>query len=321
LEADTVWFRMKRVDTSREFDSDSLFRVYAFGSPETFYAGLANPNALKFIAGWDMDRFVTIRTKAEIESEGIPAIFPITLLEQYDLDPGEIVEITGFGYSYNCLIVGQYAGGLETINATIKANSLNATGGAYILTPLSVLESLEGSRLTYTVAQFALDPSRNRELAQFKTEMEEVMSLYDGEIRLVVWDEELRIVVAQLEKNITLLEVLYPVVIGVSVLVCAGLCFLMLLQATREAAILRILGVTRRSVRLALFSEPVILSMIGVIISLGITSLLWTTTGQVPIGSLLTSAGLYLLGALIGSISGVIMITNKKPLELLQVKE
>lgn len=321
LEADTVWFRMKRVDSSREFDSDSFFRVYAFGSPETFHAGLANPDSLKFVAGWDMDRFVTTRTQAEIRSEGIPAIFPTTLLEQFDLNPGEMVEITGFGYSYNSLIVGQYNGGLETINSTIKANSLNTTGGAYILIPLSLLESLEGSRLTYTVAQFVLDPARNRELSQFKADMEEVMKLYDGEIRLVVWDEELRIVVAQLEKNISLLEVLYPVVIGVSALVGAGLCFILLLQATREAAILRILGTTRRSVRLALFSEPVILSMIGVIISLGITSLLWSTTGQVPIGSLLTSAGLYLLGALIGSISGAIMVTNKKPLELLQVKE
>jgi len=321
LEADTVWFRMKREGSSRVIGSDSIFRVYAFDSSETFYDGLANPDSLKFIAGWDMDRFAKTWTQAEIRSEGIPAIFPTTLLEQFDLHLGEVVEITGFGYSYNCLIIGQYAGGLETINATIKANSLNTTGGAYILIPLSLLESLEGSRLTYTVAQFVLDPARNRELSQFKADMEEVMSLYDGEIRLVVWDEELRIVVAQLEKNITLLEVLYPVVIGVSVLVGAGLCFLMLLQATREAAILRILGTTRSSVRLALFIEPVILSMIGVIISLGITSLLWSTTGQVTIGSLLTSAGLYLLGALIGSISGAIMVTNKKPLELLQVKE
>lgn len=321
LEADTVWFRMKREGSSREIDPENHFRVYAFDSPETFYAGLENPDSLKFIAGWDMDRFAKTWTQEEINSEGFPAIFPTTLLEQYDLNPGEMVEITGLGYSYNCLIVGQYSGGLETINAIIKANSLNTTGGAYILTPLLALESLEGSRLTYTVAQFVLDPARNREISQFKADMEEVMNLYGGEIRLVVWDEELRIVVAQLEKNISLLEVLYPVVIGVSVLVGAGLCFLMLLQATREAAILRILGTTRRSVRLALFSEPVILSMIGVIISLGITSLLWTTTGQVPIGSLLTSAGLYLLGALIGSISGAIMVTNKKPLELLQVKE
>ena len=321
LEADTVWFRMKRVDTSRELDSDSFFRVYAFDSSETFHAGLGNPDSLKFLSGWDMDGFAKTWTQEEIRSEGIPAIFPTYLLEQFELNLGEMVQITGFGYSYNCLIIGQYTGGLETANAIIKANLLNTKGGAYILTPLSVLESLEGSRLKYTVVQFVLDPSRNRELSQFKADMEEVMNLYGGEIRLVVWDEELRIVVAQLEKNISLLDVLYPVVIGVSVLVGAGLCFLMLLLATKEAAILRILGTTRRSVRLALFSEPVILSMIGVIISLGITSLLWTTTGQVPIGSLLTSAGLYLLGALIGSISGAIMVTNKKPLELLQVKE
>lgn len=321
LEADTVWFRMKREGSSREIDPENHFRVYAFDSQETFYAGLANPDSLKFIAGWDMDRFVKTWTQAEIRSEGLPAIFPTTLLEQFDLNPGEMVQITGLGYSYNCIIIGQYTGGLETTNATIKANSLNTKGGAYILIPLSLLESLEGSRLTYTVAQFVLDPSRNRELSQFKADMEEVLNLYGGEIRLVIWDEELRIVVAQLEKNISLLEVLYPVVIGVSVLVGAGLCFLLLLQATREAAILRILGTTRSSVRLALFIEPVILSMIGVIISLGITSLLWSTTGQVPIGSLLASAGLYLLGALIGSISGAIIVTNKKPLELLQVKE
>ncbi|PKO08810.1 MAG: hypothetical protein CVU40_13490 [Chloroflexi bacterium HGW-Chloroflexi-2] len=321
LEADTTWFRMKKEGSSREIDPENHFRVYAFDNPETFYAGLENPDSLKFVAGWDMDRFAKTWTQEEIQSEAFPAIFPITLLEQFDLNLGEMVEITGLGYSYNCLIVGKYTGGLETTNAIIKANLLNTKGGAYILTPLSVLESLEGSRLTYTVAQFVLDPARNRELSQFKAEMEEVLSLYDGEIRLVVWDEELRIVVAQLEKNISLLEVLYPVVIGVSVLVGAGLCFLMLLLATKEAAILRILGTTRRSVRLVLFSEPVILSMIGVIISLVITSLLWTTTGKVSIGSLLTSTGLYLLGALIGSISGAIMVTNKKPLELLQVKE
>ena len=321
LEADTVWFRMKRVDTSREFDSDSFFRVYAFDSPETFHAGMGNPDSLKFAPGWDMDRFAKTWTQAEIRSEGLPAIFPTTLLEQFDLNPGEMVEITGFGYSYNCLIVGQYTGGLETINSTIKANSLNTKGGAYILIPLSVLESLEGSRLTYTVAQFVLDPARNRELSQFKSDMEEVMNLYGGEIRLVVWDEELRIVVAQLEKNISLLEVLYPVVIVVSVLVGAGLCFLMLLQATREAAILRVLGTTLSTVRLVLFSEPFALSVIGVILGLGISYLLWAATGILSLRQLMISAGLYLVGVLIGSVVGATLVTSKQPIDLLQVKE
>ncbi len=321
LEADTVWFRMKRVDTSRELDSDSFFRVYAFDSPETFHAGLGNADSLKFVAGWDMDRFAKTWTQAEIRSEGIPAIFPTYLLEQFEINLGEMVLITGFGYSYNCLIVGQYTGGLETANSTIKANSLNTKGGAYILIPLSVLESLEGSRLKYTVAQFVLDPSRNRELSQFKANMEEVMNLYGGEIRLVVWDEELRIVVAQLEKNISLLEVLYPVVIGVSVLVGAGLCFLLLLQATREAAILRVLGTTRPIVRLSLISEPLCLSFIGVIIALGIAYIIWVSTEVVPLSQLLLSSGLYLMGVIAGSVAGAVLVTNKQPIDLLQVKE
>jgi len=110
-------------------------------------------------------------------------------------------------------------------------------------------------------------------------------------------------------------------VIIVSALVGAGLCYLLLLQMTREAAILRVLGTTQTAVRLALISEPVVLSLIGVAISLGIASFMWTRTGLVPIGSLLTIAGLYLAGALAGAVAGAISVTNKKPLELLQVKE
>jgi ABC-type antimicrobial peptide transport system permease subunit len=133
-----------------------------------------------------------------------------------------------------------------------------------------------------------------------------------------VWDEELRIVIAQLDKNLSLLKVLYPVVLAVSVLIGAGLCFLLLLQATKEAAILRVLGTTKTAVRLALISEPLCLSIIGVIIGLGIARLLGMTSHLAP---LLTGAGLYLAGVLAGSVGGALSVTNKKPIELLQVKE
>ena len=102
-----------------------------------------------------------------------------------------------------------------------------------------------------------------------------------GKLNFVIWDEELRIVVAQLDKNLSLLQVLYPVVIGVSVLIGAGLCFLLLLQATREAAILRVLGTTRTAVRLALIIEPLVLSILGVLLGLGISRLLWTSSDLV----------------------------------------
>ena len=248
----------------------------------------------------------------------MPAIFPASLLGGLEIEIGERIRIAGPGYTYLCLVVGQYSGQLASSSNTVRA--LNPAGN-YILIPLPVLETIEGGQTKYTVAHFSLDPAKNRELAQFRADMEEVMDVYAGSARLVVWDEELRIVINQLEQNISLLEVLYPVVLVVSALVGAGLCYLLLLQMTREAAILRVLGTTQTAVRLALISEPVILSLLGAAISLGIGSFMWTRSGLVPIGSLLISAGLYLAGALAGAVAGAISVTNKKPLELLQVKE
>jgi len=245
-------------------------------------------------------------------------LFPASLLDQLQLNVGETVRITDqVGHVYTCVIVGQYSGGRATTVNSVKHYWIN-TGGDYILIPLSALESMDGSQTKFTVAHFILDPKKNRELPQLRTDMETVMKDYGGKLRFMVWDEELKIVIAQLEKNLSLLKVLYPVVIAVSVLIGAGLCFLLLLQATREAAIMRVLGTTRTAVRLALIIESLFLSVIGAILGLGIARFLWMTSDLVP---LLVSAGLYLAGVLAGSVIGTISVTNKKPIELLQVKE
>ena len=84
---------------------------------------------------------------------------------------------------------------------------------------------------------------------------------------------------------------------------------------------MRVLGTTRTVVRMALIVETLFLSMIGVIIGLGIVWLVWRPEGLVIVGPLLISAGLYLAGVLAGLVLGAISVTNKKPIELLQVKE
>jgi ABC-type antimicrobial peptide transport system permease subunit len=301
LEADTAWFKIEKLDSQDVFPGK--FPVYAYDSPEAFSSGLENPGSLVFASGWDMNRFAQPRKLGEIQNEGVPALFPVSLLEQLQLNVGETIQITDqTGHAYNCVIVGQYIGN-------------------YILIPISVLEAMDGSQTKFTVAHFVLDPTKNRELSQLRTDMEKVMGIYGGKLRFVIWDEELRVVIAQLDKNLSLLNVLYPVVIAVSVLIGAGLCFLLLLQATREAAILRVLGTTRTAVRLALIIEPLILSIIGVILGLGISRFLWMTSDLVSAVPLLTGAGLYLAGVLAGLVIGSISVTNKKPIELLQVKE
>ncbi len=84
---------------------------------------------------------------------------------------------------------------------------------------------------------------------------------------------------------------------------------------------MRVLGTTRTAVRLALMIEPLILSMLGVLIGLGMARLLWASPVLEAASPLLISAGLYLVGVLAGSVAGAISVTNKKPIELLQVKE
>jgi hypothetical protein len=76
---------------------------------------------------------------------------------------------------------------------------------------------MEESNVKFTVAHFILDPHKNRELSQLRTDMEIAMGIYGGNLRFIIWDEELRIVIAQLDKNLSLLKKLYPVVIAVSV--------------------------------------------------------------------------------------------------------
>jgi hypothetical protein len=319
LEADTAWFKIKNLVSRDVFPGN--FPVYAYDSPEAFFSGLADPGSLSFASGWDMNLFAEPRAIEEIRKDGLPALFPASLLEQLQLNVGETIQITDQSSStYTCIIVGQYSGGRST---TSHSNIIPWKNAAInpILIPLSALESMDGSQTRFTVAHFSLDPKRNRELPQFRADMEKVMQGLGGKLNFVIWDEELRVVVAQLDKNLSLLKVLYPVVIGVSVLIGAGLCFLLLLQATREAAIMRVLGTTRTAVRLALIIEPLILSILGVMLGLGISRYLWMSSDLVSAVPLLVSAGLYLAGVLAGSVTGAISVTNKKPIELLQVKE
>ncbi len=86
--------------------------MYAYDSPQAIYAGLADPGSLSFAAGWDMERFAQPRTLEEIQQDGVPAIFPTSLLEPLQLEVGEKVQITDpFINIFPCLIVGQYTGG------------------------------------------------------------------------------------------------------------------------------------------------------------------------------------------------------------------
>ena len=129
-------------------------------------------------------------------------------------------------------------------------------------------------------------------------------------------DEEFRMVVLPLEENLNLLRLLYPVAKIMSFVLALGLSLLLMLQNAKIVAILRILGSARRKTRLNLGMEQLAVCISGV--AIGFLAVLVMGIGLATASMLV---GIYTAGAAIGTIAGVLVISYKTPLELLQVKE
>ena len=287
--------------------------VIGINQAERYFSGTLQGAVVRYAPGWDAGLFSRSWTLEDIGKQAVPAVFPRSTLEQLGLELGDTLTLMDDRKQVNAYIVaGQYSGG-----AIGYANSP-------IVLPLSALLAMDGDRLFYQVARFQLDPAKNRQLNSFRAAVAQILAGQDAgalPLRLFIWGEELRTVVAPLEKNLTLLSVLYPTSLAISILIGAGLCLLLLLQTSREAAILRMLGVTRTRVRVLLSGEQTLLSLLGIVLGLGLFVALRQNIGTALAGPALLTAGLYLLGALLGSLVGATLVSNRKPLDLLQVKE
>ena len=298
----------------------------AFNDTQRFFSGTAGSVNVTYAEGWDENLFSMDWTRAREKSEPIPIVVSAATLSELDLKNGGIAYITDYsGDVHNCLVVGVY-GGL----VGFKGDS------APVLLPYAVLkaqrrslrEELEGISsggipFRYATAEFTIDPSYNRELSEWTETVREIVEAPDAgrlPLRLVVWDEALRVAVGPMEKNLQLLKVLYPTTVALSVLIAVFLPVLMTLQRKKEAAIMRALGTGKRRTRAVLCVEQAVICLAGLLLGLGACALfLWgnkTVTRQS-----LICAGLYLAGSLLGSIVSAYSITRRSPLALLQVRE
>jgi predicted lysophospholipase L1 biosynthesis ABC-type transport system permease subunit len=117
------------------------------------------------------------------------------------------------------------------------------------------------------------------------------------------------------------MSVLYPVTIAVSVLVAAGLAVLIMFQNAKSAAVMRVLGSKKAQTRTALCAEQIVLSITGLTVGLIILAIIVRDINAATNHSALFCVVLYIAGTLAGSLFGAILVTNKTPLELLQVRE
>lgn len=315
LEAASRW-------TLFDIETDD-FLIYAFDQPALFFSQEENRFITtteqlavdEYVAGWDESLFSGNWSADDAADEGVPAILPAWMLKEQGLELGDIVRVQKITFDNDGKVVTLHIVGQLAMGQGRRGN---------VLVPLSALDWMDGDRLNYTKAEFVFDPAKNRELPEYEKELKELISQPNAgmlPLRFLLWDEELRSVIKPLEKNLSLMAVLYPVTIAISMLIAAGLDFLLVNLVARDTAILRVLGVSRIRLLMALTGQQGLLSLLGVIVGLAGLAALWNDLSASISGLSLAAGGLYLVSASIGAIVGGIFITRRQPLELLQVKE
>lgn len=250
------------------------------------------------------------------ESPHNPIIVPERWLERYKIEYGDKVpfKLSNFSERISMTIAGTYRDNCNLADRKMDPDM--------VIFPLWLLKyAEEDNGVFYRTVEFTIDRTQNREIDAFKEVMKEALKSEDMgiiDLNMVVKDKELKQVIKPFEKNLTLMQTLYPVTLAASVLIGGGLTFLMILQRAREAALLRILGNSLQETRRVLVAEALLLCLFGVLLG---AILQWLIFPDVGVGKVLMCVGLYLLGSILGTILGAVHITRKMPLELLQVKE
>ena len=307
-------------DTGEGFSDGAVAKILSVNDFDRFLsAGSGAEIEIAYHDGWDAGIFA----RDWRDSEALPVLMPAFLCESLHIPLGSRValdilrEDSGAIGTHLLQVVGTYTG-------TLTASQWD--GVPCLLAPVSVLDTVTQSHIFYTTAHFALDPAWNRELDTVRTAVEEITEDYGAgliPLRPMIWDEELKQAVEPLENSIRLMEMLFPIALTLSLLAAVGVSALLILTEAREAAIMRVLGTTKLRSRIILSLQVIFMVLAGLMIGLtvsfawaGSLGLAWATAGL----SLLCAAA-YLLCAAAGSAAGAVIVTNRSPLELLQVKE
>jgi len=118
-----------------------------------------------------------------------------------------------------------------------------------------------------------------------------------------------------LRNTLRLVEMLYPIAVVVTLVIGAFLCGLIIVQTSKDIAIMRVLGTSKAKTRTILVLEQMILCVIGIIIS-GVV-----IYARGALMQMLWVFGTYALVILLASIVASAAASSKNVLELLQTKE
>ena len=119
--------------------------------------------------------------------------------------------------------------------------------------------------------------------------------------------------------NIRLMDMLYPIVVAAILVIGAFLCGLLIVQTSKDIAIMRVLGTSKRRVRLIMIAEHAIVCLVGIIAAFAVAYLRKASISVINDVSIVCC--MYFAAILLASIVASAMASRKNVLELLQTKE
>ena len=286
-----------------------IARLLGFENPASGLSGWKWREAsIIYADGWDESLFRRVYLPQDMP----PVVMSEELMDFLNLELGgsfyhEIINET-------FIIAGMF------VNPAVRGVLLDQE----ILVPLSFLLSPRGRNWGYDSMDFILNPIYNRELAQVRVILDEIINrARRPQVPLFVeyWDEELRMAIEPMERTLSLLGALFPITLVVSMLAAAGTAILLTLQKAKDAAILRVLGTKLISVRIMLCAEQLIICFFGLTAGILLMFIFFGGVFESFYVDSVFRAILYLLASQVGSIAAGVAVTNQMPLELLQVKE
>ncbi|MBQ8830222.1 MAG: ABC transporter permease [Oscillospiraceae bacterium] len=233
--------------------------------------------------------------------------------EQYN--PEYDVWYNGFNEKYGANIDAEYAADTDEFKvigiATARTHSpdlsifINGTLELNILYgKLAILDIIEA-----TLA----DNWKAEEYRAFGEEL--AAANLKGEIAFVMDTSKLD----NVRNNIKLMDTLYPIIVTAILVIGAFLCGILIVQTSKDIAIMRVLGTSKRTVRGIMIIEHTALCLVGIIIAALILALRQVT--QAVMNDMLAVCAMYFAAALIATVISSAAATRKNVLELLQTKE
>lgn len=222
-------------------------------------------------------------------------------------------------------------------NADHAINHFGDTRGVIIM-PLEALghkvaehmifEAWDTSGLTYMTVRISIDPSRNHQLSDLHDDIQDVLEQNDlgsymGPMPLVLLiDNEIEaMLIPNMQENLELLRLIFPIAISVSIAMAMGISILIMLRNTKNVAIMRALGKAACYIRFSLFMWQILVCIVGIALGLAVLYILELRMGNAFAIAPLVIAGMYFAGAVMGTIIGVVAVAAKHPLDLLLIRE